>query len=301
MAPRRPSRGNIPPQTPPESDLPNFQRSSRGIASTAQTSPEYNPSNLRRSSRGTIAATEFTPPNPPDTQHSQEFQSNPDEYEDPEDQEFADSQVQTSTTGNRKRAGSSAQKQHKKNTISQPQKSKLSLIGSISYATGADFDCPKIAPPRGELFHSLTRIRKTAISIEAGGSCLFHALADQLYNDPEELRKTVVEFMADNRDIFKAMLPFRDVHDSQSGKVALRWDEDALFDEHLRLLARDETWGGEPETLAAAEYFGAIIVVHQENGRFLSYNDDTGGIPTYWVFETTPPLLLCKKRRLGLL
>jgi hypothetical protein len=113
MAPRRSSRGNIPLQTPPESDLQNFRRSSRGIASTAQTSPEYNPSNLRRSSRGTIAATEFNPPNPPDTQHSQEFQSNPDEYEDPEDQEFANCQVQTSTTGKRKRAGSSAQKQRK--------------------------------------------------------------------------------------------------------------------------------------------------------------------------------------------
>ena len=77
-------------------------------------------------------------------------------------------------------------------------------------------DCPH---PPGEMFPPLTRIRKTANSIEADGSCLFHALADQLYNDPEELRKTVVEFMADNRDVFKAILPFRDVHDSQSGKL----------------------------------------------------------------------------------
>jgi hypothetical protein len=76
--------------------------------STAQTTPEYNPPNLRRSSRGTIAAAEFNPPNLPDTQHSQEFQSNPDEYEDPKDEEFADSEVQTSTTGKRKRAGSSS-------------------------------------------------------------------------------------------------------------------------------------------------------------------------------------------------
>jgi hypothetical protein len=105
MAPRRSSRGNIPLQTPPESDLQNFRRSSRGIASPAQTSPEYNPSSLRRSSRGTIAATELNPPNPPDTQHSQEFQSNPDEYEDPEDQEFANCQVQTSTTGQTQEGG----------------------------------------------------------------------------------------------------------------------------------------------------------------------------------------------------
>ena len=83
------------------------------------------------------------------------------------------------------------------------------------------------------MFPSLTRIHKTAISMEADGSCLFQALADQLYNDSdrsEELRKTVVEFMADNRNIFEAILPLRDVHDSQSGKLALRWDEVAQFD-----------------------------------------------------------------------
>lgn len=78
MASRRSSRGNIALQTPPDSDLPNFRRSSRGIASPAQKSPQYNPSRLRRSSRGTIAATELNPPNAPGTQHSQEFQSNPD-------------------------------------------------------------------------------------------------------------------------------------------------------------------------------------------------------------------------------
>jgi OTU-like cysteine protease len=87
--------------------------------------------------------------------------------------------------------------------------------------------------------------------------------------------------MADNRDVFKAMLPLRDVHDSQSGKLALRWDEDAQFDEYLRLLAKDGTWGGELEILAAAEYFGVTIVVRQDNGRFLSYNDDIGGIPAH--------------------
>ena len=71
-------------------------------------------------------------------------------------------------------------------------------------------------------------------------SYLFHALSDQLYNDPdrgEELRKTVVEYMADNRNVFKAILPLRDDHGSQSGELALRWDEDAEFDEYLRLLA----------------------------------------------------------------
>ena len=72
--------------------------------------------------------------------------------------------------------------------------------------------------------------------------------ADQLYNDPdrgEELRKTVIEYMADNRNVSKAILPLRDAHGSQTGELALCWDEDAQFDEYLRLLARDETWGGD--------------------------------------------------------
>lgn len=243
MARRRSSRGNIPPHTPIESNPPNLRRSSRGIASTALAPPEYNPHNLCRSSRGIIAAAECNSPKIHDTQHSQEFQSKSDEYEDPEGQEF----VQTGTTGKRKRAGSSARKQRKKNTISQPRKRKLSLIGSTSYTAGADFDYPKIAST--EICPSLTLIRKTAICMEADGSCLFHALADQLYNDPdrsEELRKTVVEYMADNRNVFKAMLPLRDVHDSQSGELALRWDEDAQFDEYLRLLVEmepgEENW-----------------------------------------------------------
>lgn len=109
MASRRSSRGNITLQTPPESDLANFRQSSCVILSLGRTIPEYNPSNLHWSSRGTIAATELNPSNPPGNQHSQEFQGSPKEYEDPEDQGLADCQIQTSTTGKRQRAGSSAQ------------------------------------------------------------------------------------------------------------------------------------------------------------------------------------------------
>jgi hypothetical protein len=47
------------------------------------------------------------------------------------------------------------------------------------------------------------------------------------------------------------------------------------------LLTRDGTWGGELEILAAVEYFGVTIVVHQDNSRFFSYNDDIGGIPAH--------------------
>jgi hypothetical protein len=165
------------------------------------------------------------------------FKNYPDEYENPEDKEFTDSKVQTSTTGKRKIADRFAQKKRRKNTISQLRKRKLCLIGSTSCAAGADFDTFHL-----EMFPFLTCIRKTAISMEADGSCPFHALADQLYNDPdrgEKLRKTVIEFMAHDRDIFKAMLPLRDVYDRQHGKVALRRDEDAQFDEYLRLLAGD--------------------------------------------------------------
>ncbi|OXV10123.1 hypothetical protein Egran_02113 [Elaphomyces granulatus] len=164
--------------------------------------------NLRRSSRGTIAA---NPPNLPDTQHSQEFQSNPNEYEDPEDEEFADSEVQTMIVPPAN-TGSSAQKQRKKNTVSQPRK--CNLVSSV--APVKQLVLTLIIPPP-EMFHPLTRIRKTAISIYGGRR----------------------EF----------------------GKPALRWDEDAQFDEYL--FTRYGTWGRELEILAAAEYFGVIIVVHQ--------------------------------------
>jgi OTU-like cysteine protease len=161
--------------------------------------------------------------------------------------------------------------------------SPLSLIDSTNHTTaGSTFDglkiIPNIAPP--QMFPSLTAIGKTAISMKANGSCLFHALADQICHDPDqvdEVREAVVNFMADTRDVFKAMLPLNDIHDSQSKEFPLSWEENAQLDEYLRLLAKKGVWGEEPEIHAAAQYFGVTIVVHQDNGSFFRYNEDIGG------------------------
>lgn len=76
---------------------------------------------------------------------------------------------------------------------------------------------PDIAPPR--MFPSATAIGKTAISMKADGSCLFHALADQICHDPnraDEVREAIINFMAGNRDVFQAFLTLSDIHPSQS-------------------------------------------------------------------------------------
>jgi hypothetical protein len=98
--------------------------------------------------------------------------------------------------------------------------SPLSFIDSTNHTTaGSTFNglkiIPNIAPP--QMFPSLTAIGTTAISMKANGSCLFHALADQICHDPnqaDEVREAIVNFIADNRDVFKAMLPLNDIHDS---------------------------------------------------------------------------------------
>jgi len=154
--------------------------------------------------------------------------------------------------------------------------------GTNHATTGSTVDgpniIPNIAPPR--MFPSATAISKTALSMKADGSCLFHALADQICHDPnraDKVREAIVNFMAGNRDVFKAMLPLSDIHPSQSDNGPLDRNENAQLDEYHRLLAKTRVWGGEPEIQAAAQRFGVTIMVHQENGNILRYNDGIGG------------------------
>ena len=106
---------------------------------------------------------------------------------------------------------------------------------------------PDIAPPR--MFPSATAISKTAISMKADGSCLFHALADQICHDPnraDEVREAIVNFMAGNRDVFQALLPLSDIHPSQSDNGSLDRNINAQLDEYLRLLAKTRVWEESP-------------------------------------------------------
>lgn len=167
---------------------------------------------------------------------------------------------------------------------SQMKHCSLSLVHSNNRPdTGSTTDeakiIPNIAPP--QMFPSVTIMGKTAISMKPDGSCLFHALADQICRDSDQadnIREAIVNFMARNRDVFKAMLPLDDIHPGQGQEEdSLDWDEDSRLERYLILLTKKGVWGGEPEILAAAQHFGVAITVHQENGSFLKYNECSGG------------------------
>ena len=163
--------------------------------------------------------------------------------------------------------------------INMSDHSRLSLMDTPNYIVkGAEVNgpesIPSIAPPW--MFPSLTTLGKVAISMKADGNCLFHALADQICldsNQAGEVRMAIVNFIADNRDVYRALLPLSDIHNGQSQEYPLNLDEFAQFDEYLHLLAKDGIWGGELEIYAAAQYFGISIVVHQDDGKVHMYND----------------------------
>ena len=130
------------------------------------------------------------------------------------------------------------------------------------------------------MFPSAAAISKTAISMIADGSCHFNALTDQICHDPnraDEVREAIVNFLAGNRDVFQVLLPLSDIHPNQSDNDPLDRSENAQLDKYLRLLAKTRVCGGEPEIHAAAQHFGVIIMVHQEKGNILRYNDGIGG------------------------
>ncbi|KAJ3526570.1 hypothetical protein NM208_g11126 [Fusarium decemcellulare] len=148
-------------------------------------------------------------------------------------------------------------------------------------ATGSTADEPKlitdIAP--SQMFPSVTIIGKSAVSMKPDGNCLFYALADQICQDPNQadnIREAIITFMADNRDVFKTMLPLNDIHPSQGQEDSFDWNENVRLERYLLLLAKKGVWGGEPEIFAAAQHFGVTITVHQENGKFLKYNEYSG-------------------------
>ncbi|KAF4471394.1 saccharopine dehydrogenase, partial [Fusarium albosuccineum] len=158
----------------------------------------------------------------------------------------------------------------------------LSLVDSTKHtATSSRVDEPKIIPDiaPSQMFPSVTIIGKTAVSMKPDGNCLFYALADQICQDPNQadnIREAIINFMAGNRDVFKAMLPLNDIHPSQGQEDSFDWDENVRLERYLLLLAKKGVWGGEPEILAAAQHFGVTITVHQENGNFLKYNEYSG-------------------------
>jgi hypothetical protein len=61
----------------------------------------------------------------------------------------------------------------------------------------------------------------------------------------KQARSAIVNFIADNRDTYRALLPLSDIHNGQAQGFPSNCDDNAQFDEYLRLLAQDGIWGGE--------------------------------------------------------
>ena len=83
-------------------------------------------------------------------------------------------------------------------------------------------------------------------------NCLFRALSDQLYGNPQkhkQLRKEVVNYMRLHRDDFE---PFHS-------------DEFHPFDRHLELMEEDGTYAGNDVLVAFARAHQVTIAIHQLN------------------------------------
>ena len=157
---------------------------------------------------------------------------------------------------------------------------------------------PTIAPL--DMFPTITSMNMRAISMDPDGSCLFHALADQILSDltqSNQIRQAAVHYMAENRDTFKNMLPLDDLVGRSALKrlcckdaEVLRGEDvgkDAQFNQYLDLLAENNTWGGEPEIIAIASFYSVPIDVHQEDGRIHSYNGGSNGRKATVEFSRT--------------
>lgn len=93
---------------------------------------------------------------------------------------------------------------------------------------------PSIVAPW--MFPSLATLGKVAVSEKTDGNWLFRALAGQICresNQAGEVRRAIVNFTADNRDVYRALLPLSDIHNGQSKELPLNCDESAQFEEYL--------------------------------------------------------------------
>jgi hypothetical protein len=74
------------------------------------------------------------------------------------------------------------------------------------------------------------------------GSCLFHALADQILSDPNldgEVRKGIVDLMRKNRHLYAHCSPLNDTADNNRENITLYMDQDAQYDDHLQKLSHE--------------------------------------------------------------
>jgi len=117
-----------------------------------------------------------------------------------------------------------------------------------------------------EMKYQLEEIGLALKEITGDGNCLFRALADQLYGDPDSyhrrLRNETVDFMRRNKSDFE---PFFVVgEDGQS------------FERHLDLLDEDGTFAGNDAIVAFARRYEVVVVIHQLNEPLWKVGEEVG-------------------------
>lgn len=101
------------------------------------------------------------------------------------------------------------------------------------------------------------------------GNCLFRAIADQLTGIPgkyDAYRKAAVEFLKSNPDEYRVFI-------------------EENYEDYLKKMAKDGTWGGNFELNALARKFKVNIMVHQivDNVLCLRVHEPLGSVPTIHV------------------
>lgn len=101
------------------------------------------------------------------------------------------------------------------------------------------------------------------------GNCLFASLADQLYGSPTrhlEVRSRVIEYMREMKEDFEHVALADDIQQ----KRATRRDTSVLqninsFEGYLTVMAKNGTYGGDPELSAFVRCFDQDVMVHLPN------------------------------------
>jgi len=86
--------------------------------------------------------------------------------------------------------------------------------------------------------------------VAGDGNCLFRSIADQLETNPNkhvEYRKTIVDYMSQNREMFEPFLG----------------EDDGTFDDYVRGMRENAMWGGNLEIQAASLAYKINVIIYQ--------------------------------------
>ncbi|KAA1104114.1 hypothetical protein PGT21_050354 [Puccinia graminis f. sp. tritici] len=110
----------------------------------------------------------------------------------------------------------------------------------------------------------LTRMGFYAVNTLGDGNCLFRALSDQLYGTPNrhlEIRQQVCGYLAQHEARYKAFVDM---------------DEEESWESHLKLMAKQGTYGGHLELSAFANFHRRPIKIIQPGMVYvISYGDES--------------------------